>query len=104
MLGRGVPGDLPPSTHLPGYMFIRAAGGQRIGSGQVDDFALGDFFGNVGEDALAGDFFDRHAGVVGDLLVEAGERIKERRLADVGVASESPTVKRLPNRQRDGDG
>ena len=52
----------------------------------------------VGELAAAGLLLDGDAGVVGDLLAQAGEGVEDRRLAAVGIAGQRDGERRLGRR------
>ena len=74
-----VPGLFPP-VEIDGHHFVRASGGEAVGSGQVDQFK---FHRAVNEPALL--HLDRDAGIVTHLLTEAGKSIKQGRFPGVRV-------------------
>ena len=66
---------------VPGHLLVLAQGQERVEAGRVDDL------GSVPARRPAVDL-DGRAGVVRDGGPQAGERVEERALADVGVAEE----------------
>ena len=64
--------------------FVRGAGVEGVGAGEVDE---AEFFAVLGE-ALADFFFDGDAGVVGDFLAEAGEEVEDGGFAGVWVTDD----------------
>jgi hypothetical protein len=73
---------------LAGDDLVGGSADEGVGAGEVDDVGPG--LGAVGGDELgAADLFlDGDAGVVGDLLTEAGEGVEEGCFAGVGVSGE----------------
>ena len=67
-----------------------AAGDFLVGAGRIEAVAAGqvDQFGGpaVGKGKMTGFALDGHAGIVGDLLARAGERVEQGTLAGIGVA------------------
>ncbi len=66
------------------HLFVGRAGAQRIGAGQVHDAHRAAGRGRQWTDLL----FDGDAGIVGDLLPAAGQRIEQGRLAAIGIADQ----------------
>ena len=81
--GRGSPG-MKPRQQVAGDRFVGAGGVEAVGAGQVEHAHAG------GRRACEAAFLalDGDAGVVGDLLATAGERVEQRGLAAVRVADQ----------------
>ncbi len=69
---------------LAGHFLVGTRRVERIAARQVDQ--LHRFAG--GEDHPARFALDRDAGIIGDLLARAGERVEQRALASIGIARE----------------
>jgi hypothetical protein len=79
------------AQHFHRHVLIGRAANQTVCARQIDDVHPSP----VIELASAGFLFNGDAGVVGDLLPQAGERVEDRRLARVRIAGKR-------NRQRGG--
>jgi hypothetical protein len=82
-IGLGYAGHLA-GEHIDGDARVLRVGGERIDAGQIDEREV------VAADRLhaAGVVFHRDAGIVRDLLAQAGEPVEEGGLAGVGRADE----------------
>jgi hypothetical protein len=67
--------------HVERQELVRRVRGQRVEAGQVDELRLGLSQAEEAEVLLHG-----HAGVVADLLAQAGEGVEEHAFAGVGIA------------------
>ena len=82
-IGRRFAGQ-PAEHEIARDLFVRAAGAQRIGAGQIDDGGAAAGRRRDTADLL----FDGDAGIVGNLLARAGERVEQRRLARIGISDQ----------------
>ena len=79
--GRGV-SRLPAEQHIAGHGFIGRTHLQAVAAGQIEQFhRLA-----VAAEKAARLFLDGHAGIIADLLPQAGQRIEDRALAAVRIA------------------
>jgi hypothetical protein len=88
----------PAEQHIARHGFVGRTRGERVCAGEIDD---GDGLSVLrvgGADLL----LDGHAGIVADLLFQAGERVEERALSAVRVADER--IDGSARRRRDGAG
>ena len=73
---------LPAEQHVAGDRLVGACRIEAVGAGQVDQLDRA----AVGERQPARMPLDRHAGIIGDLLPGAGQRVEQRALAGIGAA------------------
>jgi len=64
--------------------FIRAACAQGIAAGQIENLDLP----SLRRRELTGFSFDRHTGIIGNLLTAAGQGVEQRGLAAIGIADQ----------------
>jgi hypothetical protein len=72
------------AQHVDGDARVFRVGSERVDAGQIDEGEV--VAADAGHEAHA--LLDGDAGVVGDLLAQAGEAVEERGLAGVGRADE----------------
>ena len=87
--GLGVPGILA-AQHIDGDAGIFRVGGERVDAGQVDEGEV--VAADAGHEAHA--LLDGDAGIVGDLLAQAGQAIEKCGFAGVGRADEDDGAQR----------